>query len=376
MHVFYPYNEILPKKTAHDVYIFQECAAFAESGIKTTLLIGKGSKSKNELLLHYLPKALENKDLLEIDSLPIVRKNNCLNLSWNYPFFYFTQRAILKKLPQVVFLSVFKQGRYHLKRKVAGVFYVYEVHELSYYPGRTFSKRAAQELEMLACADLVSVTTEQLKNILIAPPYSLQVPIEVIPLAVHSKKLPDNNVESSFLRLCYVGQLYEAQGILHLLHALVELPLATLKVVGGKEEEVAYYKSLADTLGISERVYFAGFHPPTKISELISDTDIFVAPFTASGKMPFVAHTKLMEYREWKRAMLVPDLPVVREHFNEADGVVFYEPGSTKSLVSSVSPYMQKSHLKQLQMMAMQRQEIFSWKKRAERYKQIIIDKK
>lgn len=83
MRIVYPYNEILPKKRAHDLFIVHECAALADLGWQVTLLIGKGSE-KSSLFNHYqIP--LSNQ--LQIESLPLIRKNNLFGISWNLPFF-------------------------------------------------------------------------------------------------------------------------------------------------------------------------------------------------------------------------------------------------------------------------------------------------
>src|ERR1700722_14363789 len=130
MHILFPYNEILPKKKAHDVYIYQECSCLAELGAQVTLLCGKGSLDAVALGRFY-----NTIEPFEIKRLPIVRKNNPLGLSCNLPFFFYSQREIEQVKPDFVFISVLKQATYNLNRKVPDVKYVYEVHEVAAYPG-------------------------------------------------------------------------------------------------------------------------------------------------------------------------------------------------------------------------------------------------
>jgi len=360
--LIYPYNEILPKRSAHDVYIVQECAALARSGMDVTLLCGKGSLPPEELRAHYKVGSFP------IHYLPIVRKNNLLRISWNLPFFFFTQRVIEKRRPDFVFLSVLKQGEYHLKRKVPQVRYVYEVHQLQHYPN-SIGKTALfeRERQMLRRADLITVTTEALKEILQSAPYSIEGPIVVIPLAVEAKPLPPPR-RGEELCLGYVGQLYEEQGVDLLLAALAKTARVRLKVVGGKPKEIAALKSVAGRLGVLERVEFLGFIAPNALPSHLQDVDAFVAPFTGQGRMPYVAHTKLFEYAEWGRPFIAPDLPVVREHFEK--GVIFFEVGNANSLAEAIEQMAEKKL--QLQKEVGVYAGRFGWEKRAKDYLSII----
>lgn len=231
MRLVYPYNEILPNRKAHDVFLFNECAALAHAKIDVTLLCGKGSLSFAELREHYWVNCFEN---FHLQTLPIARKNNPLGLSWNRVFFYFCQNYLRSTRPDAVILSVLKQGEYHLSRKIRGIDYLFEVHQLAYYPTAPGSpSEVAREKKMLEKADQITVTTHALKEILLEPPYALKVPIVVVPLAVHATRLrppPDRKP----LTLIYVGQLYRDQGLLSLLRALSRVDDLQLKVIDRK----------------------------------------------------------------------------------------------------------------------------------------------
>lgn len=320
--IIYPYNEILPRKKAHDAYVFHSCAAFKEAGVKAQLLCGRGSCGLSE---HYGVAA----DVIE---LPIVRKNNFLNLSWNLPFFYASQRVIEREKPDFVLMSVFKQGAYHLERKVPGVKYVYEVHELS-----------DRDHEMLARADLIVVTTEQLKKML---QVKLDVPIEVIPLAVHAKPLPEK-VKGEIFELYYVGATYREQGLELLLEAMERVRGVRLTIIGG---------SVATS---NANVRCLGFHPPAVLQELVKEADCFVAPFLSVGRMPYVAHTKLYEYAHWGRPIIAPDLPIVHEHVE----AVMFEPDSAVALAAAIERAKSVSVLPKVE---------YTWHNRTTKYLRVL----
>ena len=333
MHILLPYNEILPKKKAHDVYIFQECSCLSSLGSQVTLLCGKGSQSDASLAHFY-----NTPTLFEIKRLPIVRKNNALGLSWNLPFFFSSQREIETIKPDYVILSVLKQAHYNLNRKIPGVKYIYEAHEVAAYPGQSYDKRRVElEREVFKKADLVIVTTTQLREILLAPPYEVTTPIAVIPLGVNATSLP--SPLSGPLTLFYVGQLYESQGVSLLLEALSQVPEMQLKVVGGRISEISALQELCKTLDLGERVEFLGFKAPHELSLHVAQAHGFVAPFLPTGRMPYVAHTKIYEYIEWGRPVIAPSLDVTREHFPQGKGALFFEPGDVVSLAAVLQQF-------------------------------------
>lgn len=347
MNIFYLYNEILPKKKAHDVFIFHECEALAQKDCDVTLLCGLGSYDDDLLHQHY------NTKFFKIKRLPIVRKNNPLNLSWNRPFFFFCQRQIEKHKPALVILSVLKQAAYHLERKVRNVKYLYEVHELKHYP--TQSGPWKEEKKILEKADVITVTTKALKDILQSPPYNLKVPIEVVPLAVKATQL--NSPPKDPFTLMYVGQLYRGQGIEFLIEATRNLPIK-VKIIGENKHFQAPH------------IEFLGFHPPHALSSLTASCHAFVAPFEAQGRMPYVAHTKLCEYIEWARPVIAPKLPVVEEHFPEDKGVIYFEPGNAFSLKEAILQMMAKHERLQEEIATLSG--TYKWEKRAEHYKRIL----
>lgn len=367
--ILHPYNEILPKRKAHDVFIFQQCAELARAHCSVTLLCGRGSLENSLLHEHYATPKLPS---FEIKQLPIIRKNNFLNVSWNFPFFFFCQKEINKQRPDWVILSVRKQGAYHLARKIPGVRYLYEVHELCYYPTvPTHPLKIQSERALLQKADLITVTTNALKDILIKPPYSLQVPIEVVPLAVAQTPLLPPSTKPT-ITLMYIGQLYAGQGVELLLQALAQVDGIHTTIVGGKKEEIDRLRALAKQWGVDEKVKFLGFVPPHALREIAQEADVFVAPFKNKGRMPYVAHTKLLEYAQWNRPIIAPKLPVVEEHFQKGAGALLYEADNVSSLAACLSSIKEEGLRKRLQEEMHRYRGKFSWETRIAAYKRAL----
>ena len=233
-------------------------------------------------------------------------------MSWNLPFFNACQKMIKKLNPDVVLLSVLKQAIYHLNRRVANTTYIYEAHEVTTYPNKPRGKHFDHEKIMMMQADRIIVTTTPLKKILREEPYNLKTPIDVIPLAVDHPKLPPYSGPAI---ITYVGQLYKEQGVADLIEAIKDLPIQ-LNIFGGSSEEIA---ALDQKL---PNVHFKGFVKPNDLYSAIQNTTAFAAPFHNTGRMPYVAHTKLHEYAAWGRPIIAPNLPIVSDHFDK--GVLLY----------------------------------------------------
>ncbi|MCH9609752.1 MAG: hypothetical protein S4CHLAM45_01430 [Chlamydiales bacterium] len=312
-----PYNEILPTKRAHDFFLFKEAVTLANCGHDVHLVCGRGTPDDETLYKHY-----GKKGSLTIHRLPIIRKNNPFGVSWNRPFFAACQTLIQKIKPDRVLLSVLKQAAYHLDRRVKGVKYIYEAHEISAYPSQPRGKLYDKEKMMMMQADQIVVTTNQLKTLLKTAPYNLKTPIKTIPLATDFSPLSPYDGPPI---LTYVGQLYKEQGIADLIEA-VKGESIDLRIVGGNKEEIALLdKNLPN-------VSFTGFVAPQDLRGVIEETTAFVAPFHLTGRMPYVAHTKLDEYAAWGRPIIAPNTPVVTEHFTR--GVLTYT--STEELKSCI----------------------------------------
>ncbi|MBS0623784.1 MAG: glycosyltransferase [Verrucomicrobia bacterium] len=343
MRITIPYNEILPTGKAHDRFLFREASELTKFGCEVRVMIGRGSQSQSALCQYY-----GTSSPTYLHDLPIVRKNNPLGLSWNMPFFWAT-RHFLKKYPtDIVLMSVLKQAADLLKHRCPHTFYVYEAHELAYYPHQPLQKHFELEKYVLQHADLICVTTQQLKQILQDPPYQLTTPVAVIPLAVDAQPLPPPSADLP-PTVTYVGQLYKEQGMEELLQAMDKVPHISLRIIGGKPQDIARLNKH------QANVSFEGFISPSHLQEAVMATHAFIAPFQLVGRMPYVAHTKLYDYQAWGRTIIAPDCEIVKEHL-VSDSCLLYTDfsalvealnrvGQTPLPQSVLSPWDKRIHL-------------------------------
>ena len=361
MKIIYPYNETLPLKRAHDAYIVRNCHALASSGVEVTLVCGKGSLSYIELLKFYNLEPIKN---FKIVQLPILRKKSRLGLQWNSYFFYFCQKYIKRMSPDVVICSVIKQANYHFKRKLAGIKYIYEVHQVQKYPTtkNVNQKKFNLEKSVFERADLITVTTNALKEILIQEPYKTKAPVEKVSLACNFLPLQHSKTKE-VLKLYYVGQLYASQGLDRLLDAMQDVERVSLVVVGGKDSEIEHYKLKCKKLKIESKVEFIGFVKPDQLSIVLKDADVFVTSFDNSERMPYVAHTKLYEYLAWQRPIIAPNLKVVLEL--KSKSILGYRVDDENSLAGSIKKLTNSSEYEKLLEEA-KKYKTYSWDQRSQ----------
>ena len=367
--LFYPYPENLPYHRAHDVYIFNNCASLARH-FDTTLCVGNDSLPDEALARHY--RTSHTPDLLR---LPILRRNNPLGLSWKRPFYRRTQQVIEKERPDVVLASVLKQGLYHWKRKVAGVRYVYEVHQLSHYPHAPADPKVLQaEKEMLANSDLVVVTVAPLKELLRKEPYNLDVPIEVVPLGVNAERLPPplEKPEGAPVTVAYVGQCYPLQGVELVLDALTFVPDVRFEIIGGLPKDLERLKAYAQKTGVGDRVHFHGFQPPSQHAELLTSVDGFVMPSKHLVTNPHVAYTKLYEYASWGRPLIAPNCKAVLDHLGSPKGILFYQPENPQDLALCLEHLSHLNLVEKLGQEMERHEKAFSWELRGKKYANVL----
>ncbi len=361
MQIIYPYNEILPLKKAHDAYIIRWCASLANEGHDVFLLIGQGSLDK-KALFNFYKISLDNP--LKIIYLPILRRKNLLRLQANAVFFWFAQREIEKKKPDLIIFSVMKQSRYHLKRKVKGCLYLYEVHQLRWYPtvqSSTNFKKIREEKYILSHCDAITVTTYPLKKILQRHPYALKNLIEKVPLACDFQKIQTRPRSTQNIQLYYVGQLYLEQGLKLLLQAMQNIQGITLNIVGGKPHEVKALQHYCKEHQLQDKIQLLGFMDTEMLQREVQKADAFITTFQKQERMPYVAHTKLTEYRAWQRPIIAPDMEIVYEEVPQ--GVLHFEPGNLKSLTKALCQIQSREVYESL-LLDIQKNPAPNWKKR------------
>ncbi|OBU12744.1 glycosyltransferase [Morganella psychrotolerans] len=136
--------------------------------------------------------------------------------------------------------------------------------------------------------------------------------------------------------LLYLGSLHPWKGLPTIIHALPALENVTLNVAGGKPEQIAELKVLAETLEVADRICFMGYVEPVKRFQVIADADICVLPLTDSSMGGrYTSPLKLFEYMAMKKPVVISDLPSIRSITGD-DMVNFAKSGDAASFAGTI----------------------------------------
>lgn len=119
-------------------------------------------------------------------------------------------------------------------------------------------------------------------------------------------------------RIGYVGHLYRGKGMELIGEVARHLPQMTFHIVGGTESDVALWR---ERLAEVRNVRFHGHVPHAHLGQYYEQLDIVLAPLQdqvliRDGRTDIAKWTsplKIFEYMAYSKAMIVSDIPVLRE---------------------------------------------------------------
>ena len=125
----------------------------------------------------------------------------------------------------------------------------------------------------------------------------------------------------------YVGHLYAGRGIKLIEGLARSLPGLDFHLAGGREKDVARWKSQTSEL---KNIHFHGFLPPSQTHAFRASCDVFLAPYQkkviiSDGKRDssaYMSPLKIFEYMASGKAIISSDLPVLREVLDESIAVL------------------------------------------------------
>jgi len=178
--------------------------------------------------------------------------------------------------------------------------------------------------------------------------------------------------------VAYAGHLYAWKGVDVLLEALARLPDVRGLIVGGHraEPDLARTQSLAERLGLGERVTFTGLVEPARVPDLLSQADVLVLPNTASAiSTRFTSPLKLFEYMAARRPIVASDLPSIREILRDGENALLVSAGNADALAAAIDRLLADRDLAaRLARAAFDEVPLYSWERRAERLESLFAD--
>ena len=137
----------------------------------------------------------------------------------------------------------------------------------------------------------------------------------------------------------FIGSFYAYEGLDLLLAALPRvleaLPQARVLLVGGGPQEAAL-KSLAASLGIADKVVFAGRVPHGEVARYYGLVDVFAYPRHPMRLTDLVTPLKPLEAMAQGRLVLASDVGGHRELVRDGENGVLFRAGDAGSLAGSI----------------------------------------
>lgn len=119
------------------------------------------------------------------------------------------------------------------------------------------------------------------------------------------------------------GHLYAGRGADLFLKLAGRFPQASFVWVGGRPEDVAHFKTLAERVGVGN-VLFAGFVSQDRLPQYLAAADVLLMPYarfiagsSGGNSSAICSPMKMFDYLAAGRAILSSDLPVIHEVLND-----------------------------------------------------------
>lgn len=381
MSILYPVNEKLMLRKARDARIIRMARAFAARGQRMYLLVGKSAKKDVEICKYYGVPPSANLRILQV---PILRGNGSIRITVNEVFLwsaFWKARGIARKEPlAVLYFSVLEVADFFLKRRkyFPQTKFIYEQHELALYPENTnpSSGQLREDLlerRVLGGLDGVLTTTEAIRRVIaerfpnlpsITIPLGMEAPLQSPGLA---------GGKGERIKIAYIGQLYDAQGVEGLIRAMAFLPQVDVHIIGGTASEVEGLRKRAREERMEGRVFLHGFVEPGKVADLTCDMDIFVVPARNTPRMNYVAHIKIYEYMAARRPIVATRLKSVTEELEDGKTGILVEPDDPQALAAGILRLIRNPELgRQIAERAYAQSAKYHWENRADRILRFI----
>jgi glycosyltransferase involved in cell wall biosynthesis len=144
----------------------------------------------------------------------------------------------------------------------------------------------------------------------------------------------------SRLQVGYVGHLYRGRGVDLILKIAKACPWADFHLVGGREEDVGFWRSRAGNL---ENVFLHGYVTPGTAEQYRQACDVLLAPYqreTLTRRMRdqagYMSPLKLFEYMASGRAILCADLPVLHEIVRNGQTALMCDPDGPEEWIEAL----------------------------------------
>ncbi|MBI5783725.1 MAG: glycosyltransferase family 4 protein, partial [Gammaproteobacteria bacterium] len=201
--------------------------------------------------------------------------------------------------------------------------------------------------------------------------YRVETPAAVAPDGVdlEQAQAPVSAAPHTIPWLLYLGSLHPWKGVDTLVRAMAHVKQpAELHIVGGNAARIEELRALADEFDVIRRVVFHGPVEPGRRFEYIHRADICLLPLTDTGLGGrYTSPLKLFEYMAAGKAIVVSDLPSMRQVLTPEQDALLVPTGDASGFAAAIERLLADAGLRsRLGAAAKARAEGFTWRRRCE----------
>jgi glycosyltransferase involved in cell wall biosynthesis len=161
-----------------------------------------------------------------------------------------------------------------------------------------------------------------------------------------------------------------------LIEALARVPEVDGLIVGGhpQEPDLERLRTLAQRLGLEQRITFAGMVAPSAVAALLKRATMLALPNPASAiATRFTSPLKLFEYMAAGRPIVASNLPAIREVLTDNVDALLVPPGDAGALADAIRRLARDPALgERLSRAALDLVPQYTWTRRAERLESLF----
>ncbi|AEG92170.1 a-glycosyltransferase, Glycosyltransferase Family 4-like protein [Ramlibacter tataouinensis TTB310] len=242
-------------------------------------------------------------------------------------------------------LSLFRKSSVLVACKALGLPSVLHLHAAQLHHSYRAFPAPAQALVRWAFSlpDSVVVlgktSAEFVMNELKVPPQRVEIVINGVPEPRAARRTPQ-----AVQRVLFVGNLSERKGVSDLLRALAQPALADVPLVatfaGGGD--VAGYRSMADRLGLGERVRFEGWADQDQVAALLAQADVLVLPSYDEG-LPLA----ILEALAHGVAVVCTPVGEIPHVLSDGLNARFVKPGDAPAIAQGLADVLRDTQLRE-----------------------------
>jgi len=250
--------------------------------------------------------------------------------------------------------------------------FLYEAHEVfaDTAPRERSAERRDEEARVMRSAAAVVANSAATARRLVEH-YGNTRMLEIIPNGVaRPDVLPDKDWTHPGKTIVYAGSLFPWKGAADLVAAASSLPGCDIEIIGGEPSRVQELQALAPRSGAE--LGFSGHLPHAQAMQRILGACIAVLPNRPDADSAFTSPIKLFEYMAAGCAIVVADLPPMREILDEQDAM-WFTPGDPQSLAAAIAALVKDpDHARRLGERVRMKSERFTWQARAARLHAVL----